>query len=190
MGSRWEYLWESWFDKASWLAVIIILIVCGMMLYTNHQEVQASGTTIAEAAARSTVSRFIKERSPEVKKALSEAITLYDNKKYTETITAAENILKLEPEEPFAYLYLARAYREQGNIDQGIINYSRAIKLHPDFVDKKSEDFLGRERKELKPYVNQAIIYSKSEEFRSKPNYKEVLKHLYYLQRRMAGGCE
>jgi tetratricopeptide (TPR) repeat protein len=121
---------------------------------------------------------------------LAQTIKLYEEDNYPETITSAEKILQMDAAEPFAYLYLARAYREQDNIEQSIINYSEAIRLHPDFVDKKSEDFLGRKKKELKPYVDRALIYSRKKEFRSKPNYKKVLKHLYYLQRRMAGGCE
>jgi tetratricopeptide (TPR) repeat protein len=190
MNDKWGYLWESWLDKVSWGAVILITAVIGVMLYTHHQEVKASGTAIASATSRGTAQRFVRKRSPETEKILAETIKLYEEKKYPETIASAEKILKFDSSEPFAYLYLARAYREQGDMDQSIINYSQAIKLHPDFVDKKSEDFLGKKTKELKPYVNKAIIYSRSKEFRNKPNYKKVLKHLYYLQRRMAGGCE
>jgi tetratricopeptide (TPR) repeat protein len=189
MEDKWSYLWESWLDKISWLVVVVIGALIGVMLYTHHQEVKASGTIIAGAPERAA-QRFIRRRSPEVEQALAEAIKLYEEKKYPEAIAAAKKILQLDRAEPFAYLYLARAYREQDNVEQSIINYSEAIRLHPDFVDKKSEDFLGRKRKELKPYVDRALIYSRTKEFRSKPGYKKVLKHLYYLQRRMAGGCE
>ena len=189
MADGWGYLWESWLDKLSWLAIILISAMVGVMLYSHQQEVKASNDTIAGAAER-TAQRFVRKRSPEVEKALAATIKLYKENKYPEIIAQAEKILQMDAVEPFAYIYLARAYREQGNIEQSIVNYSEAIRLHPDFVDKKSEDFLGRKKKELKPYVDRALIYSRKKEFRSQPNYKKVLKHLYYLQRRMAGGCE
>ncbi len=185
MDGKWDYLWESWLDKASWMAVIVCMAVMGVMFYTHHQEVKASGKVSSPAHAGE-----VRRRSNKVEALLKETKGLYKQKKYDETIKKAKQMLSLDAKEPFAYLYLARAYRAQDNLEQGIVNYSEAIKLHPDFVDRKSEDFLGRSKKELKPYVDKAIIYSKKKEFRSKPGYKKVLKHIYYLQRRMAGGCE
>jgi tetratricopeptide (TPR) repeat protein len=181
-------LWESWLDKASWIAIVAIFVIIGVMLYTHQPELNVNPTP-AHASVRAT-NRFVLERSAEVEKALTQTAKLYNAKKYNETIAQANKILQMDKNEPFAYLYLARAYRELDNLDEGITNYSQAIRLHPDFVDKKSEDFLGRNKKELKPYVDRAITVSRSKEFRSKPNYKKVLKHIYYLQRRMAGGCE
>lgn len=189
MEGKWIYLWESWLDKASCLATVAITVIVGVMLYTNHQEVKANAATIADTHER-VAQRFVRKRSAEVEKILAETVKLYEGGKYTETITAAGKILQRDKKEPFAYLYLARAYRELDNLEQGIINYSQAIKLHPDFVDKKSEDFLGRGKKELKPYVDKAIALSRKKEFKNQPNYKKVLRNLYYLQRRMAGGCE
>ncbi len=183
-----DFLWDSWLDKASCVAVMVIFVTIGVMLYTHQPEVSANTTT--DRSSANINNRFILKRSPAVEKALAQTAKLYEAKKYNETIALAGKILQMDKKEPFAYLYLARAYRKQGNLAQGVANYSQAIKLHPDFVDKRSEDFLGRNKKELKPYVDRAITISRRKEFRSKPNYKKILKHIYYLQRRMAGGCE
>ena len=182
--------WEEWFDRLNWLGVGLIVVAVGIMLYTHQGEVDAN---IVKGSAPATTSRLEQKRPPEADSAVRQTIELWEKKQYQQVVDKAAQIIKDNPKQAFAYLFMARAYREMNDPGKSIVNYSQAVKYHPDFVDKKSADFLGHSKyygKELKPFVDKVIAYSQSPEFSQRPDKDKVLKEIYYLQRRLAGGCE
>lgn len=76
----------------------------------------------------------------------------------------------------------------QGVVGEGIAQYAAAVKVNGDYVDEKSS--LNR-RNEITLLVENSLPKIK-ESLRSvvTPSTEKSLKNLYYLQSRLAGGCE
>ncbi len=108
---------------------------------------------------------------------------------YAEVMAEMKSIMEKYPEKPLSYAYLARLNLKEGKLGESIHNYRRAVEMEPDFVDKRTPLFIGDEIKEP---VREGMEKFKRERA-LRPNDEEVkrtLKDVYYLQRRLAGGCE
>ena len=78
---------------------------------------------------------------------------------------------------------------EQGELRETIHNYRRAVEMEADYVDERTPLFIGNEIKKLVTEGREKFSREKA----LKPKDKEVrkaLKDVYYLQSRLAGGCE
>ena len=178
------YLWETWLDKITCGGIVVILAALVVMLALHEPEATAGRVVSLQGTV---ASRNLPQRSTKIQAALDKSKNLLEAKDYPQAIAAAQEIIRQDPKESFAYVYLARALLAQGDLAQSLRNYSLGVKLNPDFVDKKSTDKIGPE---LKALVRTAVIESKKPEFEQQPDYKKSIKALYYLQRRLAGGCE
>lgn len=183
---KFEFLFETWLDKIACIGLGVIIASIGFMLYSHEPEATASGIATHPSVSES-IARQIHQRTPAIQTALDKADALWASKDYTQMIAVTQEIIKQDPKEPFAYMYLARAQLASGNLVQSLLNYGTAVKMNPDFVDKKSPDKIGPE---LKALVRSAEIETRKKEFKQQPDAKKGIKALYYLQRRLAGGCE
>ncbi len=182
-------LMDEWFDRLSWAALGVSIVAACFLVYTNHQEAAAVGVANPHASApRFALSGGIQPQRPkELEDALAGARKLLEDEKFPEVVSTTENIIKQYPKESFAYVYLARAYTKQDQLEESLKHYRQAVELNPDLVDRKSPDRIGPE---LKLIVKKAVVKARTKEFKDRPDSKKVLKALYYLQRRLAGGCE
>jgi tetratricopeptide (TPR) repeat protein len=181
-----SYLWDSWLVKFSWLSVFAMSGVMIYMLSTHVVETKAHGV-IHSPQARLEL-KYKPRRSPKIDNAIKQCVLLFSENKADELIALAKEIITADPKESFAYMYLAHGYSLKDNYPGSLANYRQAVEMNPDFVDKTSPDRIGK--KYLMPLVRKAVVLSRTSEFKKTDNYKATLKNLYYLQRRMAGGCE
>jgi len=100
-----------------------------------------------------------------------------------------QEIIKQHPERPMSFVYMARLSLKQGRLKEAIHNYREAIDKNPDYLDNHTPLFIGKE-------INAAVVEGREKfgrEQKLKPNDSQVgeaLKEVYYLQRRLLGGCE
>jgi tetratricopeptide (TPR) repeat protein len=181
-----SYLWDSWLDKFSWLAVFGMSGVMVYMISTHAVETKHNNV-IHSPQARLAL-KYVPRRSPEVERVIKQCALLFKEKKTDELIALANKIIVANPAESFGYMYLGRGYSLKKDFPRSISNYRKAVEMNPDFVDKTSPDRIGK--KYLIPLVQAAVVWSRSPAFKKLDNAKATLKSLYYLQRRMAGGCE
>jgi tetratricopeptide (TPR) repeat protein len=181
-----SYLWDSWLDKFSWISVFAMSGIMIYMLSTHVVETKAHGV-IHSPQARLEL-KYKPRRSPEIEKAVEQCAKLFSEKKADELIVLAKKVLIVDPKESFGYMYLAHGYNLKEDYPGSLANYRKAVEMNPDFVDKESPDRIGK--KYLKPLVRKAVVLARTSGFKKADNYKTTLKNLYYLQRRMAGGCE
>ena len=123
------------------------------------------------------------------KKIYQEVASYKEQGLYTEAMAKLEDIRKKYPEKPMSYVYLAQLYLEQGRLADGIHNYRRAVEMEPDYVDERTPLFIGDKIKGLVTEGREKFGREKA----LKPKDKEVrkaLRDIYYLQSRLAGGCE
>jgi tetratricopeptide (TPR) repeat protein len=108
---------------------------------------------------------------------------------YDEAMAKLKSVMEKHPEKPLSYVYLAQLNLKEGKLGESIHNYRRAVDMEPDFVDKRTAMFIGDEISER---VREGMEKFNREKG-LRPNDEEVrrtLKDVYYLQRRLAGGCE
>ncbi|MBI5787836.1 MAG: tetratricopeptide repeat protein [Candidatus Schekmanbacteria bacterium] len=185
---RVAFLWQSWLDKAACAGVtaIICSIIC--MFYFRSTQVIEQRSLVNPVSVRENIAaQKPPPRPPAIQAALDKSKTLLEAKDYDQVITLAEGVMALDAKESFAHLYLARAYLAKGDMPKSIRTYAKAVELNPDFVDRKSLDKIGPE---LKVLVRSAVEELKKDEITKQPDYNDTLRAFYYLQRRLAGGCE
>jgi len=181
-----SYLWDSLLDKFSWLSVFVMAGAIIYMLSTHVVETKAHGVIHSPQARLEE--KYTPRRSPQVENAIKKCSELFKENKADELIALAKEIITVDPKESFGYMYLGHGYRLKEDYPGSLANYRKAIEMNPDFVDKTSPNKIGK--KYLKPLVRKVVVLARSTEFKQVPDYKTALKNLYYLQRRMAGGCE
>ena len=181
-----SYLWDSWLDKSSWLAIVFS---AGLMIYmVSTHVVEPEAVTTVHSRQSRLEAKFVRRRSAEMEKAVAQCAVLFKENKADELIALATDVVKTDPKESFGYMYLGQGYRLKEDIPNSLSNYRKAVEMNPDFVDKTSPDKIGK--KYLMPLVRKVVVLARTPAFKKLDNYKGTLKNLYYLQRRMAGGCE
>jgi tetratricopeptide (TPR) repeat protein len=108
---------------------------------------------------------------------------------YSEAVTKLEDVMKKYPQRPRSHVYMAQLYLKQGELADAIHDYRRAVEMEPDYVDERTPLFIGDEIKEVVEEGREKFGREKA----LKPKDKKVskaLKDVYYLQSRLAGGCE
>jgi hypothetical protein len=86
------------------------------------------------------------------------------------------------------HLFLARGYRERGELAPAITEYRRAVEANRDYTDRRSPFYLG---KKLKDLVREGRAAYLTGENRSPVNRSAAdnLRNLFFLERSLAGGC-
>ncbi len=181
-----DYLYESWLDKISWL---IIFSLSGWMVFmVSIHVIETKKNEVVHSPQARLEQNYVPRRSPEVERAIKRCSVFYKEKKGDELIDLSKKIIGTNSKESFGYMYLARGYTLKEDYPGSLANYRKAIEMNPDFVDKTSPDKIGKT--DLIPLVRKVILLSRTPAFKKINNYKATMKNLYYLQRRLAGGCE
>jgi len=176
----------DWLDKLSIAAIAgIAVITIGMLA---NQELMQRGRDNPGEEAKAKESSYALQME-ENERLFKGARTLEEQGLYKEAVAQVEDIMKSYPEKSVPYVYLGRLHFKEGKLGESIINYRQAVEMEPDYVDERTPRFIGDEIK--------GIVEEGREKFgrekELKPEDKEVreaLKDIYYLQSRLAGGCE
>lgn len=176
----------DWLDKLSIAAVAAFtLIIVGMLV--NH------GTTKALQDNPGSSTKEQKDlyalRMEMDRKIYEDVISLKEKGLYTEAMAALQDVMKRYPKKPQSYVYRAQLYFHQAKLGEAIHNYRQAVEMEPDYVDKRTPLFIGDKIKKLVTEGREKFAREKA----LKPEDKGVqtaLQDIYYLQSRLAGGCE
>jgi tetratricopeptide (TPR) repeat protein len=176
----------DWLDKLSIVAIVgFSLITTGML---GNQEITKRRQHNPGTEAKEEKNSYALQM--EIDKKIYQEITSFEKQGlYTEAMAKLKNIMSRYPEKSLSYIYLAQLYVKQGKLGDGFHNYRRAVEMQPDYADDKTPLFIGDKIKELITEGREKF----GREKRLKPKDKNVSKALedvYYLQSRLAGGCE
>ncbi len=127
--------------------------------------------------------------SPDIYPRLSSARALLDAGEARESAASLTAIEKEFPAEPETHALLGQAYAKLEDYPGSMREYKAALELSPDYVDKKSEKFIG---KRIKAAVKEGLSESKVALARDPGDTKarSELRDAYYIERMLAGGCE
>jgi tetratricopeptide (TPR) repeat protein len=174
------------FDKFNITVLVLIsLITIGMLV--NQEIIKRRQGNHEAAAAEKT--RYYAEQMALNAKIYQEVISLKEQEHYDEAMTKLQEVMKTYPGRSQSYVYMAQLSLKSGKLADTIHNYRLAVENDPDYLDKKTPLFIGSE---IRALVTESLEKF-GREVKLKPNDKAVrntLTDLYYLQRRLAGGCE
>jgi tetratricopeptide (TPR) repeat protein len=176
----------DWLDRLSMAAIgVLILVTVGMLA---HQEMLKRRRHNPGSGAKEAKQSYALQMEAD-KKLYSGVDALKKQGRYGEAVAKLENIMRIYPDKSLSYVYLAQVLVKQGKLGDAIHNYRRAVEMEPDYVDERTPVFIGKDLK--------AVVEEGREKFGRektlKPNdddVKQALEDVYYLQRRLAGGCE
>jgi len=118
-GSKWNLKKKRSRRPNPW-RVILLLILIGGALYVNQVVVPATPPLFIPTATPT--------RDPE--SFISEADLLFENAKYSQAITAYEDAIQVNPDNPSVYLSMARAQIYTGKYEDALENAERALILN------------------------------------------------------------
>lgn len=176
----------DWTDKLS-MAAIIGLSVITVGFWGDHEIGKRGGRTDPGEASDGKAA-YAAEMALN-KQIYSEVQAEKEKKQYSTAVNKLQDIMKQHPGNPLSYVYLARIHLEQAQLARAVYDYRRAVEMEPDYVDEKAPGFIGDE---IKTVVKEGVQkFQREKELKpNDPDVRKALKDVYYLQRRLAGGCE
>ena len=173
-------------DKISVAAIAVFtLIIVGMLVNNGITKTQAHNPSPAAKGQQDSYALQM-----EMDKKIYQEVISYKNKGlHAEAMAELEDVIDKYPERPRSYVYLAQFYLEQGKLGDAIHNYRQAVEMEPDYVDERTPLFIGDKIKVLVTEGREKFAREKALKPKDK-GVKLALKDIYYLQSRLAGGCE
>jgi tetratricopeptide (TPR) repeat protein len=176
----------DWLDRLSIAAIVVITIMVISML--ANQEIMKGRQDNPDVEGKQDKSPYALQMEVD-KKLYQEVISYKEQGRYPEAMAKLKAIMKKYPERSLSYVYMAQLYLKQGNLGDSIHNYRRAVEIEPDYVDKRTPLFIGDKIKQLvtegrKKFGREKMLRPKDKDVR------KTIDDIYYLQSRLAGGCE
>jgi cytochrome c-type biogenesis protein CcmH/NrfG len=107
----------------------------------------------------------------------------------SQALLKLEELSRLYPGEAHGHLLKGEILSQQGVLDEAVASYVTALRLSGDYLDEQSP--LSR-RAEIRQLVDDGL-HIVGARARANPDNRSLaasLKNVYYLQSRLAGGCE
>jgi tetratricopeptide (TPR) repeat protein len=152
-------------DKLKALAIITLKIAPGNQEALTALEDSQKRKTKAEAYADNI------KLAPTAEKYLTLSLDYYQEGKYEQSITAAEDALKLKPDYADAYNNIGCAYNAMNQFNKGAEVLNKALALSPNYERAKNNLILAKNhavptsetisgtRLTAEEYLNQSLIY-------------------------------
>jgi len=168
------------FDRGIIITVILLVLGIGYVYATTEPQ---------EAAVRPVASRVKVETDPAVYPKLDTARKFMESNMPGEALGELEDIAKEYPTVSETHALMGEVYSRMLDYPASMRSYKRALMMDPDYVDKKSEKYIGGRiesaMKEGKKEARAALESNPGDE-----SAKAALKDAHYIERMLAGGCE
>ena len=169
-------------DKFS-VCAMIILLISSLALISNHRGEAKSDQNNREKVSPNNpiVNSVLGHKVKEIKD-LIEAGNLNKAEMFTNLL------IKKYPYEGDPRILMGDIFMRKQEPIMAALEYKEAVDLNPDYLDKKTPIFQG---KKIEVAVKDAIaeIERKIDKNPEDESMKRYRKNVYYLQRRIAGGC-
>jgi tetratricopeptide (TPR) repeat protein len=123
------------------------------------------------------------------REAYKEVVSAMEQGQLEEASSRLDEAIQKYPGRSFSHIMMARLSLKKGGMADAIGNYRQAVEKDPDYIDKKTPLFVGEE---IKVLVKEGLEkFSREKKLRpDDQSVQQALKDVYYLQRRLLGGCE
>jgi len=175
----------DWLDKLSITTIAALAFITVAMIAQSEMANRKQGDSKDGPTGKAAFEKK-KERNQRIYQELLGEMEKGDLAQAKESL---EGIMTKYPNNAQSYVYLAQIDLKKGKLGEAIQDYRKAVEMDPDLVDERTPFFIGDK---LENIVNEGTEKFKREK-ELKPGDEivdKVLKDVYYLQRRLAGGCE
>lgn len=169
-------------DRFSIFAIIVLLL-SSLALMTNHMgEARSDRDDYKEEASNATV---VKSKIENEVKAIK---VLIEGGKLSEAETLTKELLQEHPHEGEPRIIMGDIFMRKQEPIMAVLEYKEAIDINPDYLDRQTSVFQG---KKMEVAVKEALSEIERNLGKNPEDalMKKHRKNIYYLQRRLAGGC-
>ena len=167
------------------IALIVVIAIAALLSGFGDAGVAGAGSKRNPALERAMQERARANFLLELYAPVEKLVALGN---YTEAMLTLQGLEKTYPGEAHTAIMRGSILVKQGVLGEGLLQYTAAVKTNGDYVDAKSSlnrrDELTRLVDSALPRIRQSIKQA------STPSLERSLKDVYYLQSRLAGGCE
>lgn len=167
-------------DKWSAILIAVMAAWAVLIVLSELQAVRPPMPTVAQ--------RAVMAYNPELDNKLRVAKNLVDNNNLSKAAELINSLIAQFPYDGRPFMVRGDIYLRQQKPIQAMLEYRKGVDLNPDFLDKKTPLFQGRKIKGVLEEVKVAIAAA-SEDPASVADLKEHRATLYYMLRKVAGGC-
>jgi hypothetical protein len=169
-------------DKLTVIAIMVILVV-GVIIISNH-----AGEPDAANPSRAGSRQAIIIISPEFDNKIKLTKTLLTTGNLVKARELIEGMIKDYPYDGRPYMLFGDLYIHDQQPVTAMFEYRKGIDLNPDFLDKKTALFRGKQIKGVLKEARQ-LINAGLDKKPGDPELRGQLNTLYYMLRRVAGSC-
>jgi len=163
------------------------MLVIALALVFQAVTGPAVGTGGMEGIARSVERPVLPGEAQAFARGIKEARLLVDGNGNPAAVLA--ELQKQYPGRHEVWALSARFQENMGDDREALMDYARAVRLKGDYLDEGSPLYLGGRIKSLVKRTFSNLSKKKKQEGLA-GDEKELLKVVYFLRRRIAGGCE
>jgi tetratricopeptide (TPR) repeat protein len=170
------------FTKAAIFALTAVMLTMLVQQRLTAQP-EASGSSAEQKL------RQLEERLAQDKLLYKDVAALVEQRQHEAALGKLKEVDAAHPENPRTLLWQGQLQYELGLIAESLASYRQALDREPDYIDKKSPLFVG---KDIKRHVDESQE-KLQREATLKPgdaSITKALEELLYVKRRLAGGCE
>jgi len=174
-------------QKLTISALLALTIVTAGMLIQNHIAVLNSPEDTTDPQIH--LQKIYQDKISKNTMLYASVVDLLKQKQFSQADTELLEIEASNPDNPQSLIYRAKLQYGLGESATAIHSYRLAIDSSPDYIDKKTPLFMGDEIMDVISETRSKLLREK----KLKPGDTSIdiaLEDIYYLQRRIAGGCE
>ncbi len=182
-----EYLRKDLVTSVT-VAVLVCLVMVIVWMLVEH-DIQQRRLALQHPDAVVQLKRHYHEIQADNARRFASVLALMKSGDYQAAFEKLKEINTDHGDSAYGYLLLARIEYKLGNLSDTIHAYRQVVDKDPDYVDKNTPLFIGTEIMDVITEARGKL----SRERKLKPGdmkIKTAIDDIYYLQRRIAGGCE
>lgn len=170
-------------DKILWLLLLISAAALTFVLssHSSARSHASGGASIDKSVEREILDQ---SRMALLQKLYGPVEQLRAAGQYQAALLKLEEIGRTYPAEAHGTILQGEILLEMGAFQEAVASLARGVKLNGEYVDERSP--LSR-RAQIEAVVKKGLAETNSS---SQGSGKELQKNLFYLQSRLAGGCE
>lgn len=175
------------FDKLLWLALLGLAVALVVMVVTSSRPSEQAGAKALDQALERALA--YQSRVALIREVYGPVETLVKTGQDQAALLKLTEIEKTYPGEAHGQMLKGEIQARLGALDEAVASYAAGVKLRGDYVDK--ENPLSR-RNEIGKLVENGLQTVSARLALNPDNRtaKATMQQLYYLQSRLAGGCE
>ena len=177
----------DWFQRINIVALSALMLVTTAMLVQHEISVRRSAIHAIDSTER--LKRHYSDIQADNARIFAGVLSRQKAGQYETAMKKLREIMQSHGDSAYAHVLMARLSYTQGHLADAIHAYRLAVEKDPDYVDKNTPLFIGKE-------IMDIITESRGKlnrEKKLKPGDMKIrtaVNDIYYLQRRIAGGCE